>query len=113
MRRLTIVPILAASLALPAFAQTPAAPAATAIAKDSPAPAAPALTDVQKLTVQNLAQQIEIAQLRAQQAQRDFDQAREQLGKLLQSLQVDGYDLDLRALTYSKKPEPKKEPEKK
>lgn len=63
---------------------------------------APTLTEVQRLKVQTLAQRMEIAQLRAQQAQRDFDDARAQLATLLQSLQVEGYVLDLSTLTYRK-----------
>jgi hypothetical protein len=65
---------------------------------------APALTDVQKLQVQNLLQSIEIAQLKAIAAQRDFDVAKETLLKLAASLQRDGYDLDLQALRYTPKP---------
>lgn len=80
------------------------------VAGQAPAPATmdkvPALTEVQKLQVQNLAQSIEIAQLRAQQAQRDFDTARAELGKLIQSLQRDGYTLDLTKLEYTKAQEP-------
>lgn len=72
--------------------------------------AAPSLTDVQKLQLQNLAQSIELAQLRAQVAQAEFDKARLAIGELVKTLQKDGYDLDLQTLTYvPKKPiEPKK-----
>ena len=69
----------------------------------------PQLSDVQKLTIRNLALTLDNAQLRAQQAQRDFDAAREAIGKLVQSLQVDGYTLDLQRLEYVKKVEPKKD----
>jgi hypothetical protein len=62
---------------------------------------APQLTDVQKLQLQNAAQRVEIAQLRAQQAMGEFE-------RLVQSLQVQGYELDLQKLTYVKKDEPKK-----
>jgi hypothetical protein len=72
---------------------------------------APTLTDVQKLTIQNLAQRIEIAQLRAQQAQAEFDKARQAIGKLVQSLQVEGYELRLETLEYVKKPQSEKKNE--
>lgn len=69
---------------------------------------APALTEVQRLKVQNLAQRMEIAQLRLQQAQRDFDAAREELAALVRSMQVEGYVLDLSTLTYRKQETTKK-----
>jgi hypothetical protein len=65
----------------------------------------PALTELHKLTLQNLGQRIELAQLRAQVAQVEFDKARTEIAALVQSLQVQGYDLDLQALTYIRKPE--------
>jgi hypothetical protein len=66
-----------------------------------PAPvSAPTLTDVQKLQIQNLAQRMEIAQLRAQQAQQDYDAARKDAAALVQTLQVPGYTLDLQTLNY-------------
>jgi hypothetical protein len=73
-----------------------------------PPPEVPALTEVSRLQLQNLAQRIELAQLRAQAAQRDFDTARDELGKLVVSLKVDGYTLDLQTLTYTKTPPPPK-----
>ena len=70
----------------------------------------PVLGDLQKLQIQVLVQKIEIAQLRAQAAQEAFERAREEITKLVQSLQVPGYDLSLERLEYVKKPElPKKE----
>jgi len=69
----------------------------------------PELSDVQKLTIQNLALSLDNAQLRAQQAQWNFDVAREAIGKLVHSLQVDGWTLDLQRLEYVKKVEPKKD----
>ena len=54
---------------------------------------------------------IELAQLRAQAAQREFDGARDELQKLVVSLKVEGYTLDLQSLTYTKDtppPPPKK-----
>lgn len=79
-------------------------------AQDKPAPA---LTVEQKQAIQILAQRIELAQLRAQAAQSDFDKARGELAGLLQSLHKDGFDLNLQTMEYTKKPEPPKAPEKK
>ena len=70
---------------------------------------APRLTDTQRLTFQTLSQQIEIAQLRAQLAQRDFDAARDAIGKLVLSLRIDGYTLDLATLTYRPNPQETKD----
>ena len=85
--------------------------AAPLIAQDAPRTEdAPVLSVEQRQAVTILAQSMEIAQLRAQQAQRDFDQAREQLGKLLQSLEREGFALDLQTMTYVKKPEAGKPP---
>ncbi len=87
--------------------------AAAAQEKPIAEPKAPALTTEQKQAVTILAQRIEIAQLKAQQAQAEFDRAREEIATLLRSLQVQGYTLDLQKMEYVKTPEPKKEPEKK
>ena len=46
---------------------------------------------------------IENAQLRAQLAQSEFERAGAELSTLVQSLQKDGYDLDIRTLTYTAK----------
>jgi hypothetical protein len=81
------------------------------IAQDKPTQAtateqakAPALTDVQKLGIVNLAKDIQIAQLQAQAAQAAFDKAQAELQKLIASLQVPGYTLDLNTMTYTTKP---------
>lgn len=74
---------------------------------------APMLAVEQKQAIQILAQQIELAQLRAQVAQNDFNKASRELATLLQSLQKDGFDLNLQTMEYTKKPEPTKAPEKK
>jgi hypothetical protein len=66
----------------------------------------PVLTDVQKLRLQGLAQRMEIATLKAQLAQRDFDAARQEISTLVSSLRVKGYVLDLSTLTYAPEPEP-------
>jgi hypothetical protein len=65
---------------------------------------APVLSEVNRLKVQNLAQRIELAQLHAQAAQREFDQARDELTKLVMGLKVEGYTLDLQSMTYVKDP---------
>jgi len=67
----------------------------------------PALSEIEKLKIDNLAKRLEIAQLKAQNAQADFDKARTEITQLVASLQKDGYELDLQTLTY-KKVEPKK-----
>ncbi len=64
----------------------------------------PVLTETQKLQIQNLAQQLEIAQLRAAAAQQQFTNAKDELTRLLTSLKVEGYDLDLQTFTYTKSP---------
>jgi hypothetical protein len=66
----------------------------------------PTISEVQRLRLQNLSQRIELAQLRAQAAQREFDAAREELSTLVVSLKVEGYSLDLQTLTYTKDPPP-------
>jgi hypothetical protein len=67
--------------------------------------APPTLTELQKLKLQNLTQRLEIAQLRAQAVQRDFDTARGELTQLLQSFEVKGYTFNVETLTYTKNPE--------
>ncbi len=57
---------------------------------------APTLTTEQKQAIQIKAQEMTIAQLQ-------FDKARGELAALVQSLQKDGYDLDLQTMTYVKK----------
>jgi len=69
----------------------------------------PALTTEQRQAITILAQRLELAQLRAQAAQTDFDKARGELSTLVKSLQKDGFDLDLQTLQYVKKAEPKKD----
>lgn len=75
-------------------------------------PSSPALTVEQKQAIQILAQRIELAQLRAQAAQSEFDRARGELASMLQSLQKDGFDLNLQTMEYVKKPAATKTPEK-
>lgn len=62
--------------------------------------AAPALTEAQRLQITNISQALELAQLRAQLAQRDFDQARERLRVLLLQLERPGYVFDVQTMTY-------------
>lgn len=79
------------------------------IAQDQGEAAGPVLTDVQKLQLQNLSLQLEIAQLKYQIAQKDFDTTKADITKLVQSLQVSGYTLNLQNLVYIKNPDPPKE----
>lgn len=65
----------------------------------------PELTEVQKLRIRVLTQRLEIAQLRSQMAQRDFDTAKTELTQLMQSLTVGDYTLDLETMTYTRNPE--------
>jgi hypothetical protein len=105
-RAAVVVVVMFVLLSIQAFAQSapPATQAVTAPALVPSSAPAPTLTDVQKLQIQNIAQRIEIAQLRAQQAQRDFDAANADAQKLIAALQVPGYTLDLQTLTYTKAP---------
>lgn len=83
--------------------QAPAAPSATAAVQ------APALTKENKLELENLRQRLEIAQLKAQAAQVEFDTAKVQLQQLLGTLTKPGYRLDLEKMEYVKLPDaPKK-----
>lgn len=83
-----------------AHAQThPTGPAAAA-----PATAVPTLTAEQKKDIQLAMQQVRIGEL-------ELDRARMMLAQVLQSLQRDGFDLDLNTGTYVKRAE-KKEPPK-
>lgn len=61
---------------------------------------APTVSELDQLRIRVQVQAIEIAQLRAQAAQRDFDQAREQLRVLVAGLERPGYTLDMQTLTY-------------
>jgi len=74
-----------------------------ALAQSPPAPP-PELSEVNRLKLQNLTQRLELAQLRAQAAQREFDGARDEIGKLVLTLKVEGYTLDLQTLAYTKDP---------
>lgn len=60
----------------------------------------PVLTDVAKLQIQQVTLQMQIAQLQAQVAERDYAAARTRLERLLAQTAQDGYVLDLTTLTY-------------
>lgn len=64
----------------------------------------PILSETDRLRITNTLQAAEIAQLRAQAAQRDYLQAREQLRGILAGLERPGYVLDLQTLTYQAAP---------
>jgi hypothetical protein len=59
------------------------------------APAQPTLSEVQRLTVLTAVQRFEIAQLRAQAAQKELE-------GLLKSLEKPGYTFELQTMTYLK-----------
>lgn len=65
---------------------------------------APSLTELQRLQVLTLVQRMQLAELRAQAAQREWDQARADLLALAGRLAVDGYELDLATQTYRQAP---------
>lgn len=68
--------------------------------------ATPTLTEVERLRLMTHAQQLEIAQLRLQQAARDFEQARAAWTAQVEAVQRDGYTLDLETMTYQPAPAP-------
>jgi hypothetical protein len=72
------------------YAQAPVARPVAPPVVAAPMKAEPTLTEVQRLQVQNVLLQLELAQARAQ--------------ALVVSLQVPGYDLDLQTLVYRPKP---------
>jgi hypothetical protein len=57
--------------------------------------AVPEISEKDKTEIQLLAQKIEIAQLKAMLAQKDFEAARNELVSLAQRMRKDGFDLDL------------------
>lgn len=67
---------------------------------------APVLSDVDRLRLQNLALAMEVAKLRAEVAQRDYDQTREAARALLQQLERPGFTFDPSTLTYRPAPSP-------
>lgn len=78
---------------------------------EKPASSPPSLSEVQRLQIQTLSQKLELAQLRAQLAQRDFDDARNEITRLVATLQVKGYTLDPNTWTYSpESPKPEVKP---
>ena len=86
MRRLLWLPVVLA-LSVPLVSQEAEAPHAT---------------ELQRLQIQEQLHLMEIAQLKAQAAQRDFDMARAELTRLLQAMQVPGYTFDLQTKTYQR-----------
>lgn len=78
-----------------------AAVAGSCYAAASTDPAAPpALTETQKLQLTTLVQRLEIAQLKAQAVQREFDGAKAELVRLAERWSVKGYEIDLSTMTY-------------
>jgi hypothetical protein len=69
----------------------------------------PTLSEVQKLTIQNKAKDVELWQLRAQQAASEYDKARADLTKLLAEVTPQGFTLNDR-LDLVPVPAPEKKP---
>ena len=70
----------------------------------TPAAEAPTLTELQRLQVLTLVQRLQIAELRAQAAQREWNEARAELLAVSERLAVEGYELDLATQTYRPAP---------
>jgi hypothetical protein len=64
----------------------------------------PVLSEVNRLQLQNHLQRLEISQLKAQAALRDFEVAKTDLSRLMEKLKVDGYNLDVTTMTYTPVP---------
>ncbi len=69
---------------------------------------APALTELQKSQLQNAVQRIQIAQLQVQVAQAELQKAATEGQAMFAAVRVDGYELDLQAMTYHKVAKPEK-----
>lgn len=65
----------------------------------------PTLSEVNRLKLQEAVHRMEIAQLKAQIAQRDFDTAKTDYDALMGTLKIEGWTLDLSTLTYQKVPD--------
>ena len=65
----------------------------TASAQET-APSTPTLTEVQRLQVLNAAKDVELWQLKAQQAATEFEKARVTLTKLIEAVTPTGYQLN-------------------
>lgn len=76
-------------------AQAPAVPSLSASASR-----VPELSEANRLRIQNVALQMENAQLRARTAAQEYEMLRSTLAALVQALSVEGYVLDLATLTY-------------
>ena len=61
----------------------------------------PVLSEVNRLQLQNHLQRLEISQLKAQAALRDFEVAKTDLSRLMEKLKVDGFNLDVTTMTYT------------
>jgi hypothetical protein len=65
-------------------------------------PPPPSLSELNRLKLQNVVHRMEIAQLRSQVAERDFQTAKSEYDELMKALAIEGYTLDLQSLTYQK-----------
>jgi hypothetical protein len=66
----------------------------------------PTLTEVERLRIQVALQRFQIAQLRLEGVQREWEEARQALLARLKEVEREGYELDLETLTYRPKPKP-------
>jgi hypothetical protein len=80
-------------------------------AAQPPTATTPTLTEVERLRIQVALQRLQIAQLRLEGVQREWEEARQALLARLKEVEREGYELDLETLTYRSKPKPP-EPEK-
>jgi len=91
--------VVAQEAQVPPFIQTGTVPA------DQLKP--PTLSETNTLKLRASIQQVEIAQLKMQLVQQEFTRAREAAQTLIQSLQVEGYTLDLDRMVYVPTPKEK------
>lgn len=66
----------------------------------------PTLAEIDRLKLQNLALAMEVAKLKADAAQREYDQARDAARALLHQLERPGFTFDPATLTYRPVPSP-------
>lgn len=94
------IALLLVALSVPVYAQDTAKKA-----PENP----PALSDVARLELALPLKDMQIAQLQAQAAQRDFEAAKAKLLELVKALDRPGYELDIQTMTYKHKPPERKD----
>jgi hypothetical protein len=80
--------------------------AAFAVMSRTPDKAPAPLTETVRLQLQNRLQRLQILQLQREKIEIDLKREAEETQKLFQSLQVEGYDLNLQTFQYEKKKKP-------